>query len=62
MRDLRERYATEVDGIHASAPIIPFMETIVPPPVLDRVNESIQQQADTKLPTDAEEMVRVERL
>lgn len=34
----------QVNGLHASSPIIPFRETIVPPPLLDRVNENIAAQ------------------
>lgn len=40
--DLRERYA-KIE-ISASSPIVPFRETIVPPPTIDMVNESIQDQ------------------
>ncbi|XP_073977955.1 elongation factor-like GTPase 1 isoform X2 [Rhodnius prolixus] len=40
--DLKNRYA-KVD-INASAPIIPFRETVVPPPTVDMVNELIQDQ------------------
>ncbi|KAL1139273.1 hypothetical protein AAG570_006259 [Ranatra chinensis] len=40
--DLRSRYAN-VDII-ASEPIVPFRETIVPPPVVDMVNEAIHDE------------------
>lgn len=38
--DLRERFA-KVD-INVSPPIVPFRETVVPPPVVDMVNEAIE--------------------
>ncbi|XP_063228636.1 elongation factor-like GTPase 1 [Bacillus rossius redtenbacheri] len=44
--DLRERYA-KVD-INVSEPIVPFRETVVPPPTVDMVNEAIQDQASSK--------------
>ncbi|XP_060579204.1 elongation factor-like GTPase 1 [Ruditapes philippinarum] len=40
--DLIERYA-KIE-ISASSPIVPFRETIVRPPTIDMVNESIQEQ------------------
>lgn len=40
--DLRERYA-KVD-VNVSEPIVPFRETVVPPPTVDMVNEAIQDQ------------------
>ncbi|KAL4228082.1 Elongation factor-like GTPase 1 [Mactra antiquata] len=40
--DLKQRYA-KIE-ISASSPIVPFRETIVPPPTFDMVNESIQEQ------------------
>ncbi|XP_045216272.2 elongation factor-like GTPase 1 isoform X2 [Mercenaria mercenaria] len=40
--DLTERYA-KIE-ISESSPIVPFRETIVPPPTIDMVNESIQDQ------------------
>ena len=39
--DLRERFCAEVSEIVVSEPIIPFLETIVRPPVVDAVNEAI---------------------
>ncbi|XP_034240002.1 elongation factor-like GTPase 1 isoform X2 [Thrips palmi] len=44
--DLIERYAKI--PIKASAPIVPFRETIVPPPTVDMVNEAIQDVASMK--------------
>ncbi|XP_076068957.1 elongation factor-like GTPase 1 isoform X2 [Oratosquilla oratoria] len=40
IQDLREHYARI--PIKASDPIVPFRETIVPPPTLDRLNEAIE--------------------
>ncbi|KAK7465188.1 hypothetical protein BaRGS_00037651 [Batillaria attramentaria] len=40
--DLRERYA-KVE-VNVSKPIVPFRETIIPRPRVDRVNEAIQDQ------------------
>ncbi|XP_076444086.1 elongation factor-like GTPase 1 isoform X2 [Babylonia areolata] len=40
--DLRERYA-KVE-VNVSKPIVPFRETIIPRPRVDRVNEAIQSQ------------------
>lgn len=34
--------------IKASEPIVPFRETIVPPPTVDMVNEAIQDAVSTK--------------
>ncbi|XP_046553975.1 elongation factor-like GTPase 1 isoform X1 [Haliotis rubra] len=42
IEDLQERYA-KVE-VSASAPIVPFRETIIDPPKIDRVNEAIQDQ------------------
>ncbi|XP_059152512.1 elongation factor-like GTPase 1 [Physella acuta] len=42
--DLKERYG-KVE-VNVSKPIVPFRETIVLPPKLDMVNESIQDQGD----------------
>ncbi|XP_046350555.2 elongation factor-like GTPase 1 [Haliotis rufescens] len=42
IEDLQERYA-KVE-VSASAPIVPFRETIIEPPKIDRVNEAIQDQ------------------
>ena len=39
IQDLEERYAKI--SIMASPPIIPFRETIIPPPTVDRLNEAI---------------------
>ncbi len=47
--DLRERFSSEVDGLIVSEPIIPFQETIVRRPKLDRLNELIEQT-----PSDAD--------
>ncbi|XP_075235749.1 elongation factor-like GTPase 1 [Lycorma delicatula] len=40
--DLQERYAKV--PLNVSEPIVPFKETIVPPPTTDMVNEAIQNQ------------------
>lgn len=45
LSDLTNRYS-KIE-LNVSEPIIPFMETIVPPPTVDRVNENIQGQAST---------------
>ncbi|KAK3863901.1 hypothetical protein Pcinc_030368 [Petrolisthes cinctipes] len=37
--DLQERYARV--PVHISDPIVPFRETIIPPPIFDRLNEAI---------------------
>ncbi|CAH1407872.1 unnamed protein product [Nezara viridula] len=47
--DLRTRFA-KIE-INSSEPIIPFRETVVPPPVLDMVNEAIQEQYISKKET-----------
>lgn len=39
LKDLEERYARI--SITASPPIVPFRETIIPPPTVDRLNEAI---------------------
>lgn len=44
LEDLKLRYA-KVD-INVSDPIVPFRETIVPPPKLDRVNETIEKKVE----------------
>ncbi|KAL6428375.1 hypothetical protein ACFW04_008571 [Cataglyphis niger] len=44
LEDLQLRYA-KVD-INVSDPIVPFRETIVPPPKLDRVNETIEKKVE----------------
>lgn len=44
LEDLKLRYA-KVD-INVSKPIVPFRETIVPPPKLDMVNEAIEKKAE----------------
>lgn len=44
--DLRERFA-KVD-INVSPPIVPFRETVVPPPVVDMVNEAIEEKNTQK--------------
>lgn len=44
--DLTQRYA-KIE-IKASEPIVPFRETIVPPPTIDMVNEIIQDSTTTK--------------
>lgn len=44
LADLADRYS-KIE-LNVSEPIIPFMETIVPRPVLDRVNETIQSTSD----------------
>uniref|UniRef100_A0A0A9XJZ8 Ribosome assembly protein 1 n=1 Tax=Lygus hesperus TaxID=30085 RepID=A0A0A9XJZ8_LYGHE len=46
--DLKTRYA-KVD-LNVSEPIIPFRETVVPPPTVDMVNEAIEQTTK-KVPT-----------
>jgi len=43
LEDLKLRYA-KID-INVSDPIVPFRETIVPPPKLDMVNEAIEKKA-----------------
>ena len=45
--DLRERYV-RVD-LNVSTPIIPFRETVVPPPSVDMVNEIISDENEVKL-------------
>ncbi|XP_013413557.1 elongation factor-like GTPase 1 isoform X1 [Lingula anatina] len=40
--DIRERYS-KIE-LNVSAPIVPFRETIVPPPTVDRVNEAITNE------------------
>uniref|UniRef100_A0A914XGQ5 Tr-type G domain-containing protein n=1 Tax=Plectus sambesii TaxID=2011161 RepID=A0A914XGQ5_9BILA len=42
LTDLRERYSRDVTELIVSEPIIPFLETIVNPPKIDRVNEAIE--------------------
>ncbi|XP_012216132.1 elongation factor-like GTPase 1 [Linepithema humile] len=44
LEDLKLRYA-KVD-VNVSEPIVPFRETIVPPPKLDMVNEAIEKKAE----------------
>ncbi|XP_066994936.2 elongation factor-like GTPase 1 [Anabrus simplex] len=44
LSDLKERYAKV--SINASEPIVPFRETVVKPPVVDMVNEVIQEQTN----------------
>ncbi|GFY45983.1 elongation factor-like GTPase 1 [Trichonephila inaurata madagascariensis] len=44
--DLKERFA-KID-INVSAPIIPFRETIIPPPKIDMVNEVIEEKNQQK--------------
>ncbi|KAK3919473.1 Elongation factor-like GTPase 1 [Frankliniella fusca] len=44
--DLMERYAKI--QVKASEPIVPFRETIVPPPTVDMVNEVIQDSTSSK--------------
>ncbi|CAB0014962.1 unnamed protein product [Nesidiocoris tenuis] len=44
--DLRTRYANI--SINVSEPIIPFRETVVPPPIVDMVNEVIDHQPAKK--------------
>ncbi|KAL1453973.1 hypothetical protein WDU94_010273, partial [Cyamophila willieti] len=49
--DLRERYA-KVE-ISVSEPIVPFRETIIPPPLVDMTNESIvNEKKDDESPED----------
>ncbi|XP_054287552.1 elongation factor-like GTPase 1 [Macrosteles quadrilineatus] len=42
IEDLQQRYAKV--AINVSEPIVPFRETVVPPPTVDMVNEAIQDQ------------------
>ncbi|XP_076646716.1 elongation factor-like GTPase 1 [Halictus rubicundus] len=50
LEDLRLRYA-KVD-INVSEPIVPFRETVVPPPKVDMVNEAIEKKSeDVSFPT-----------
>ena len=44
LEDLKLRYA-KVD-INVSEPIVPFKETVVPPPKVDMVNEAIEKKAE----------------
>lgn len=44
--DLKTRYANV--ELKVSDPIIPFRETIVPPPKVDMVNEAIQNEASVQ--------------
>ncbi|XP_061193189.1 elongation factor-like GTPase 1 [Saccostrea echinata] len=54
--DLRERYA-KID-INVSSPIVPFRETIVPPPKTDMVNETISDQRQViKKDTEDDEII-----
>ena len=39
---------------HQSPPIVPFMETIVPPPTVDMVNEDISDQNQSSKVKDEE--------
>lgn len=50
--DLKERFA-KID-INVSAPIVPFRETIIPPPKLDMVNEVIEKPQPKKIVKDKE--------
>lgn len=50
--DLKERYAKV--PINASEPIVPFRETVVVPPTVDMVNETIQDQSMAKKDGDRE--------
>ncbi len=40
---------------HQSPPIVPFMETIVPPPTVDMVNEDISDQNQSSKVKDDDE-------
>ncbi|KAF8793749.1 Elongation factor-like GTPase 1 like protein [Argiope bruennichi] len=46
VEDLKERFA-KID-INVSAPIVPFRETIIPPPKIDMVNEVIEEKNQQK--------------
>ncbi|RDD37770.1 Elongation factor-like GTPase 1 [Trichoplax sp. H2] len=54
LKDLRERFAPGVE-ISVSEPIIPFRETIIPPPQLDMVNELIDSN-ETQSTTRRQEL------
>ncbi|EDQ89343.1 uncharacterized protein MONBRDRAFT_32409 [Monosiga brevicollis MX1] len=45
LTDLKEQFAPGIK-IHVSPPIIPFRETVIPPPKMDQANEEIALQAD----------------
>ncbi|KFM68647.1 Elongation factor Tu GTP-binding domain-containing protein 1, partial [Stegodyphus mimosarum] len=51
--DLKERFA-KIE-VNVSAPIVPFRETIIPPPKLDMVNEAIDVKSQQKKAPKAEE-------
>nr|CAD7397519.1 unnamed protein product [Timema poppensis] len=51
--DLKERYA-KVE-INVSEPIVPFRETVIEPPTVDMVNESILDQGPSVKKTDAQD-------
>ncbi|XP_022334366.2 elongation factor-like GTPase 1 [Crassostrea virginica] len=54
--DLKERYAKT--DINVSSPIVPFRETIVPPPKMDMVNEAISEQRQiSKKDSEDEEVI-----
>ncbi|XP_055995192.1 elongation factor-like GTPase 1 isoform X2 [Ostrea edulis] len=59
VEDIKERYA-KID-INVSSPIVPFRETIVPPPKLDMVNEAIsdRRQVLNKKDSEDEEVIEV---
>ncbi|GBM48499.1 Elongation factor-like GTPase 1 [Araneus ventricosus] len=52
VEDLKERFA-KID-INVSAPIVPFRETIIPPPKIDMVNEVIEEKNQQKKVSKAE--------
>ena len=47
--DLRDQYC--LVELNVSAPIIPFRETVIPPPKIDMVNEAISSENEVKLVT-----------
>ena len=49
LNDLKNQYARI--KLKVSAPIIPFRETVVPPPTIDMVNEEISSKNEVKLTT-----------
>lgn len=50
--DLEQRFACI--KLNVSAPIVPFRETIVPPPTVDRVNEAIVSETSSAQPKQLE--------
>uniref|UniRef100_T1DCE6 Ribosome assembly protein 1 n=1 Tax=Cupiennius salei TaxID=6928 RepID=T1DCE6_CUPSA len=51
--DLKERFA-KID-INVSSPIVPFRETVIPPPKVDMVNEVIEKPQQKKIMKDEED-------